>query len=145
MRISDWSSDVCSSDLQQLLQLAKKYAMLVVEDDVYADFQNSTRTRLAALDTDVVYVGSFSKTLSSSLRVGFVVAGSSVITHLRDVKGITSMGGSRFCESVLANLLASGAYRKLVQRQRQRLNGDMAAVLQEIGRASCRERVCQYV
>lgn len=115
---------------QQLLQLAKKHAMLVVEDDVYADFQNSTRTRLAALDTDVVYVGSFSKTLSSSLRVGFVVAGSSVIARLRDVKGITSMGSSRFCESVLANLLASGAYRKLVQRQRQRLSTDMAAVLQ---------------
>src|SRR3546814_17131797 len=76
MRISDWSSDVCSSDLQQLLQLAKKYAMLVVEDAVYAELQNSTRTRLAALDTDVVYVGSFSKTLSSSLRVGLVVAGS---------------------------------------------------------------------
>ncbi|MCQ6258130.1 PLP-dependent aminotransferase family protein [Pseudomonas sp. Q11] len=115
---------------QQLLQVAKKHAVLVVEDDVYADFQGSTRTRLAALDADVVYVGSFSKTLSSSLRVGFVVAGSSVIARLREVKGITSMGSSRFCESVLANLLANGAYRKLVQRQRQRLSGDMAAVLQ---------------
>ncbi|QBZ91038.1 PLP-dependent aminotransferase family protein [Pseudomonas viciae] len=115
---------------QRLLQLTKKHAMLVIEDDVYADFQGSARTRLAALDADVVYVGSFSKTLSSSLRVGFVAAGPSVIVRLSEVKGITSMGGSRFCESVLARLLANGAYRKLVQRQRQRLNADRAAVLQ---------------
>lgn len=115
---------------QRLLQLTKKHAMLVIEDDVYADFQSSARTRLAALDPDVVYVGSFSKTLSSSLRVGFVVGGPSVIGRLSEVKGITSLGGSRFCESVLTSLLANGAYRKLVQRQRQRLSGDRAAVLQ---------------
>jgi len=115
---------------QRLLQLTRQYAVLVIEDDVYADFQNSTRTRLAALDADVVYVGSFSKTLSSSLRVGFVVAGPSVIARLSEVKAITSLGGSRFGESVLANLLANGAYRKLVQRQRQRLGTDRAVVLQ---------------
>ena len=43
---------------------------------------------------------------------------------------ISSMGASGFCESVLASLLASGAYRKLVQRQRQRLSNDREAALQ---------------
>lgn len=123
-------SSLAPAVAQRLLQLTKKHAMLVIEDDVYADFQSSARTRLAALDADVVYVGSFSKTLSSSLRVGFVTAAPSVVARLSEVKGITSMGGSRFCESVIASLLANGAYRKLVQRQRQRLNGDMRAVLQ---------------
>ena len=37
---------------------------------------------------------------------------------------------TRFSESVLASLLASGAYRKLVQRQRQRLSTDRDAALQ---------------
>ncbi len=115
---------------QRLLQLTKEHGVLVIEDDAYGDFQSSARTRLAALDPEVVYVGSFSKTLSSSLRVGFVVAGPSIIARLSEVKGITSMGGSRFCESVLACLLVNGAYRKLVQRQRQRLGADMAALLQ---------------
>ncbi|MCG6577898.1 PLP-dependent aminotransferase family protein [Pseudomonas sp. AF32] len=123
-------SSLAPAVAQRLLQLARKHAMLVVEDDVYADFQGTARTRLAALDAEVLYVGSFSKTLSSSLRVGFVVAGPDVIERLSEVKGITSMGGSRFCESVVASLLANGAYRKLTQRQRQRLNVDMAAVLQ---------------
>ncbi|MDO7897964.1 aminotransferase-like domain-containing protein [Pseudomonas citrulli] len=117
---------------QRLLALAREHAMLVIEDDVYADFQGSTRTRLAALDAEVIYVGSFSKTLSSSLRVGFVVAPRPVIARLSEVKEITSLGVSRFSESVLANLLANGAYRKLVQRQRQRLGADMAVVLQAL-------------
>ncbi|WP_260963019.1 aminotransferase-like domain-containing protein [Pseudomonas citri] len=123
-------SSLAPAVAQRLLQLTKKHALLVIEDDVYADLQSSPRIRLAALDADVVYVGSFSKTLSSSLRVGFVVAPRSVIARLSRAKEITSMGGSRFCESVLATLLANGAYRKLVQRQRQRLGGDRVAVLQ---------------
>lgn len=117
---------------QRVLELSKTHGVLVIEDDVYADFHNAPGTRLAALDDDarVIYVGSFSKTLSSSLRVGFVVAGAELIARLAEVKMISSMGGSRFCESVLASLLANGAYRKLVQRQRQRLNVDRAAALQ---------------
>ncbi|WP_434625201.1 PLP-dependent aminotransferase family protein [Pseudomonas sp. Z1-29] len=128
-------SNLSPAVAQRLLELAKEHAMLVIEDDVYADFQGSTRVRLAALDADVIYLGSFSKTLSSSLRVGFVVAGPCVIARLSEVKGITSMGGSRFSEAVLTNLLANGAYRKLVQRQRQRLNADMAMTLQLLDEA----------
>lgn len=115
---------------QRILQLARTHGVLVIENDVYADLHSGPGTRLAALDDDVIYVGSYSKTLSSSLRVGFVVAGAEVTSRLAQVKMISSMGASRFCESVLANLLASGAYRKLVQRQRQRLNTDREAALQ---------------
>ncbi|PQP03117.1 GntR family transcriptional regulator [Pseudomonas frederiksbergensis] len=117
---------------QQVLQLARNHGVLVVEDDVYADLHSGPGTRLAALgiDDNVIYVGSYSKTLSSSLRVGFVVARADIISRLAEVKMISSMGASRFCESVLACLLASGAYRKLVQRQRQRLSTDREAALQ---------------
>jgi len=116
---------------QRILELAKRHELIVIEDDVYADFQSSVGTRLAAMDAgeSVVYVGSFSKTLSSSLRVGYVVASAVIIARLAEVKMITSLGASRFCESVLSSLLANGAYRKLVQRQRQRLKRDMAATL----------------
>jgi DNA-binding transcriptional MocR family regulator len=117
---------------RRVLQLARAHGVQVIEDDVYADLHSGSGTRLAALDDNVIYVGSYSKTLSSSLRVGFVVAGAEVITRLAEVKMISGMGASRFCESVLACLLANGAYRKLVQRQRQRLNSDRLAVLQSL-------------
>jgi DNA-binding transcriptional MocR family regulator len=115
---------------RRVLQLAKTFDVQVIEDDVYADLRSGSGTRLAALDDNVIYVGSYSKTLSSSLRVGFVVAGAAVTMRLAEVKMITGMGASRFCESVLACLLANGAYGKLVQRQRQRLNNDRRVVLQ---------------
>jgi DNA-binding transcriptional MocR family regulator len=117
---------------QQVLQLTKAHGVLVIEDDVYADLHSGPGTRLAAMgiDDNVIYVGSYSKTLSSSLRVGFVVASDAIVSRLAEVKMISSMGASRFCETVLACLLASGAYRKLVQRQRQRLNTDREAALQ---------------
>ena len=125
-------SSLAPAVAQRVLQLAKTYGLLVIEDDVYADLHSGPGTRLAALgiDDNVIYVGSYSKTLSSSLRVGFVVAGAGVISRLAEVKMISSMGASGFCESVLASLLASGAYRKLVQRQRQRLSNDREAALQ---------------
>ncbi|WP_458374079.1 aminotransferase-like domain-containing protein [Pseudomonas laurylsulfatiphila] len=123
-------SNLSPGAARRVLQLARAFGVQVIEDDVYADLRSGCGTRLAALDDSVVYVGSYSKTLSSSLRVGFVVADCTVITRLAEAKMISGMGASRFCESVLACLLANGAYGKLVQRQRQRLNNDRLAVLQ---------------
>ncbi|WP_285420995.1 PLP-dependent aminotransferase family protein [Pseudomonas sp. efr-133-TYG-5] len=119
---------------QRILQLSRQHDLRLIEDDVYADLHHGGGVRLAALDDAerVIYVGSFSKTLSSSLRVGFVHADAGIVARLAQVKMISSLGASRFCEAVLANLLASGAYRKLVQRQRQRLNADRAAALQAL-------------
>lgn len=117
---------------QQILQLCNAHDVQLIEDDVYADLHNGNGIRLAALDGRVIYVGSFSKTLSSSLRVGFICAGHALIARLARVKTISSMGASSFNEAVLANLLGSGAYRKMVQRQRQRLNTDRAAALQAL-------------
>jgi DNA-binding transcriptional MocR family regulator len=119
---------------QRLLQFASSHDFFIVEDDVYADFQNGACTRMAALDADerVIYVASFSKTLSSSLRLGYITASAGIIARLAEVKMITCLGASRFCESVVASLLATGAYRKLAQRLRQRLNNDRLATLQAL-------------
>jgi len=119
---------------QRLVQLSRTYDVRLIEDDVYADLHTGNGTRLAALDDEgrVIYVGSFSKTLSSSLRVGFVLADRELLVRLAQVKMISGLGGSGFSEAVLASLMASGAYRKLVQRQRQRLNADRAAALQAL-------------
>jgi len=115
---------------RRLLQLTADHDVRVIEDDVYADFHCGPGVRLAALDDRVIYLGSFSKTLSSALRVGFVAADAEVVTRLAEVKMISSMGVSAFSEAVLACLLANGAYNKLVLRQRQRLNRERRAALQ---------------
>ncbi len=44
----------------------------------------------------MIYVGGLSKTLSSSLRIGYLAASKSLVKNLVDVKVLTSLGGSRF-------------------------------------------------
>jgi len=115
----------------RLLQLATLHDFRIIEDDIYADFQNGPTSRLASLDAldRVIYLASFSKTLSSSLRIGYVVAQPEVIKRLAEVKMVTGIGCSLLAENVVATLLANGAYRKLLQRLRVRLNKQMANTL----------------
>ena len=121
----------------RLLQLATTHDFRIIEDDIYADFQNGPTSRLATLDAldRVIYLASFSKTLSSSLRVGYVVAQPEIINRLAEVKMVTGIGCSLLAENVVATLLANGSYRKLIQRLRQRLNKQMASTLRQLAPA----------
>src|SRR5262249_9214757 len=64
----------------KVLQTAERHNFTVVEDDIFCDLQVKATPRLATLDqlNRVIYVRSFSKTLSGSLRVGFVACAQDV-------------------------------------------------------------------
>ena len=118
----------------RLLELAREHDLRIVEDDIYADFQDGPATRLATLDSEqrVIYMASFSKTLSSSLRVGYLVADAALIGRLAELKMVTGIGTSRFAEQVVGQMLANGSYRKSVQRLRVRLGQHMAKLLGQL-------------
>ena len=71
---------------EQLLSLARQYGVLVFEDECYADLLWSgvvAPPSLYALDpAHVIHIGSFSKSLSPSLRLGYVAADWSVLSRL---------------------------------------------------------------
>lgn len=115
----------------RVLQLAEQYDVNIIEDDIYADFQHSPTTRLTALDglKRVIYLGSFSKSLSSSLRVGFIAAPPRLVQRLVDIKMLTSISASRFAEQVVTTMLQNGSYRKLTERLRTKLSSQMAMAL----------------
>ncbi|MFM9269890.1 PLP-dependent aminotransferase family protein [Halomonas elongata] len=116
----------------RVLQLAERHDMRIVEDDIYADFQHDPTPRLASLDgiRRVIYVGSFSKSLSCSLRVGFIAAPPDMLKPLVDVKMLSNIATSPFAEQVVATLLRNGAYRKLMERLTVRLAAQMARAMQ---------------
>ena len=60
----------------RLLGLAERSELIIVEDDIFADFELQPAPRLAALDglSRVIHVGSFSKTLSAASRCGYIAA-----------------------------------------------------------------------
>ncbi|MGE1155632.1 PLP-dependent aminotransferase family protein [Pseudomonas kitaguniensis] len=127
-------TSLCRAVAERLLQLARSEDFLIVEEDVYGDLQHASCTRLSALPHDdrVIYISSFSKTLSSALRVGYLSASSAIIAQMVSLKTLTGIGTSRFAEAVVATLLANGTYRKWVQRLRKRLNTQMAFTLQAL-------------
>ncbi len=117
-------ADLSAATAFRVLQLAAKYDFLVIEDDTYADMHPGTVTRLANLDQldRVIYVGSFSKTLSNSLRVGFLAARPDLIAQFTDVKTLTAVSTSEFTEQLVYQMLTDGHYRKYVERLHGRLD-----------------------
>lgn len=69
---------------KQVLELAYKYNVLIVEDNPYGDlrFAGIDVPSIKSLDTKghVIYAGSFSKVLSPGLRVGFMIATKMIIS-----------------------------------------------------------------
>jgi len=106
-----------------LLQAAERGGFRLVEDDAFADILPSTLPRLAALDQldRVLYVGTFSKTLSASLRSGFVAGHPSIISALSDIKMVTTIATSDFVERFIFNLIQGGQYLRHLRRLRARL------------------------
>lgn len=107
----------------RLLKLAEEADITIVEDDIFADFEEPSTPRLAAFDglNRVVGIGSFSKTLSASVRCGYVAAPASWIEDLIDLKIATSFGSGRLAAEILLALLKDGGYRRHMEGLRARL------------------------
>jgi DNA-binding transcriptional MocR family regulator len=107
----------------KVLQAAERHNFIVVEDDIFCDLQARTTPRLAMLDqlNRVVYTRSFSKTLSGSLRVGFIACAQNIANELADIKMLTSITTSQFTERLVYLMLANGHYRKYLSRLHERL------------------------
>ncbi|MCA0013050.1 PLP-dependent aminotransferase family protein [Mesorhizobium sp. B292B1B] len=122
----------------RLLKLADQSDLTIVEDDIFADFEHAPAPRLAAFDglERVVHIGSFSKTLSASIRCGFIAAPRDWMEGLADLKIATTFGGGRLAAELVLTLLRDGSYRKHMDLLRARLSramGETGARLKAIG------------
>src|SRR3546814_10680286 len=117
MRISDWSSDVCSSDLTDI----HDWTAAVCRHHGQGGAHPQERPCLVHRDN---LVPAFEAFFGGSARVD-------------DTSGV---GKDRKRAELLAGLVHQNAPARLARD----IMPDGAS-LSEIGRASCRERVCQYV
>jgi DNA-binding transcriptional MocR family regulator len=109
----------------RLLNAATTYDLTIVEDDIFADFEPEPSPRLAALDglSRVIRIGSFSKTLSASIRCGYIAARADWIEALVDLQVATSFGGpSPVAAELVLGALSDGSYRKHLDALRRRLS-----------------------
>jgi DNA-binding transcriptional MocR family regulator len=108
----------------RVLSAAAAHGVTIVEDDIFADFEPAPSPRLAVLDglNRVIRIGSFSKTLSASMRCGYIAARPDWIEGLVNLQVATSFGGpSPVATALIAGVLAGGGYRKHMDGIRRRL------------------------
>lgn len=124
------------ANLHGLLVLAERHGMLLVEDDICGDLHPGTPLRLAALagrGARVAYLGGFTKVLGPGMRLGFVHAGPALLAAALHLKVLTVLTGSALEEMLLAEMLASGGFRRHLERLRPRLASARALVMRRLG------------
>ncbi|KAF1019808.1 MAG: HTH-type transcriptional regulator NorG [Paracidovorax wautersii] len=112
--------------------------LTIAEDGIFDDFEPEPTARLAAFDglARVVYVGSFSKTLSAATRCGFLAARRDWVEATADLKIATAFGSSRLGADLVYQMLKAGSYRRHVEGLRERLartRGPVARRLEALG------------
>src|SRR3546814_16296267 len=128
MRISDWSSDVCSSDLKHLARIEQQFgierafqALLLLEIGLGEHHGH----QVALFDADAMFPGEDAADLDAQLQ--YVAAERLCAVELSGDVGVIEDQRVKIAVSRMEHV------------------GDLELILPEIGRASCRERECQDV
>ena len=97
----------------------------IIEDDFESEFSVSTKPEdtLFALShkDNVIYLNTFSKTISSSLRVGYMVLPQKLVGEFDRRLGFYSCTVPTFEQYVIARLLQNGDFERHVNRVRRKL------------------------
>jgi 2-aminoadipate transaminase len=106
---------------ERLASLSAFYGVPLLEEDPYGSlsFSTSCLPSLAArAEETAFYVGSFSKTLAPSLRVGWVVVPENLIAHLAILKEASDIDMAPFSQHVVARMLDTGFFPRHLDRLR---------------------------
>jgi GntR family transcriptional regulator / MocR family aminotransferase len=100
----------------KLLALAEKYGFYIIEDDYDYDYHYANRPVLPLASADrhglVIYLGSFTKKIAPTFRVGYIIARQEIIEELAKYRRIIDRQGDTILELVLADMLADGTLKR---------------------------------
>ena len=103
-----------------LLDLAAKYDLYIVEDDVYAllSYDQASPPALKKVDRHnrVIYISSVSKAVAPGLRIGLVVAPPALQNKLTHLKWAIELSGSPLIQRALAIYLQEGRLKPHLRR-----------------------------
>ncbi|HIK15071.1 MAG TPA: PLP-dependent aminotransferase family protein [Leptolyngbyaceae cyanobacterium M33_DOE_097] len=120
---------------QQLLELARSYNCLVMEDNAYEGLNfEPVPPPIKAIDRDdsVIYVGTFSKTLMPGLRVGYMVVPERYYQPLLQQKLLDDVHTPTASQAIVSEYLASGHYRHRLTHLRGYLQRSRNAMLEAL-------------
>jgi GntR family transcriptional regulator / MocR family aminotransferase len=125
-----------------LMDWARRTGAAIVEDDYDSEFRYGGRPLEPLHDLDrtgqVIYIGSFSKVLLPTLRLGFVVAPAPLVTALRTVKLLTDWHTEVPLQAATARFVQDGRFARHVRRMQtiytQRRQVLLPGIAEHLGR-----------
>lgn len=121
---------------QELLDVCVRNQIPIIEDDVYRELwiDQPSPKPIKSLDqtNSVLYVGSVSKTLSTGLRIGWLVGPEAVVDRLGDLKMQNDYGSSSLAQLTAGKFLESGLYQQHSAVVREKLKGRRQVTLEAL-------------
>jgi GntR family transcriptional regulator/MocR family aminotransferase len=106
-----------------LLNWAQSTGAWIIEDDYDSEYRFDSRpiASLQGLDVNarVIYIGTFSKMLFPSLRIGYIVIPPDLVKHFAAVRFAMDIFPPYLYQEVLADFMALGHFGRHIRRMRQ--------------------------
>ena len=107
-----------------LLEWARRKNAVFVEDGYDGEFNYEGRPlqSLQGLDTEgrIVYIGTFSRTVFPTLRIGYLIGPKSLAPAFTAAKWLSDLHSATLEQHSLAEFLTSGMYERHLRRLRRR-------------------------
>lgn len=119
-----------------LLDWARANGAWIIEDDYDSEYRYTGRPLASLMSLDdwdrVIYLGSFSKVMLSSIRLGFIVAPPGAADALRACLQMHGSKASLIAQPALAEFISSGAYGAHIRKTRRVYARRQSALLQAL-------------
>lgn len=120
-----------ATKLHEYIRWASEKGRYIIEDDFESEFSVSTKpteTLFALSNNDnVIYLNTFSKTISPSLRIGYMVLPKRLVEKFNNELGFYSCTVSTFMQFVLTELINNGDFERHVNRVRRNKRKQLSA------------------
>jgi GntR family transcriptional regulator/MocR family aminotransferase len=117
-----------------VLKWATRTGAFVIEDDYDSEyrFEGQPVPALQSLDNhaNVIFIGSFSKTLFPSLRVGYIVLPPSLVNYFLAFRYQTDFRNSHFDQAVLCDFIVDGHLARHLRRMRDLYASRLEALIE---------------
>jgi GntR family transcriptional regulator/MocR family aminotransferase len=125
----------------QLLDWAESARAWILEDDYDSEYRYESMPipSLQGLDRNarVIYIGTFSKVLFPSLRLGYLVIPSELVERFHGVRLAMDIGPATFSQAVLADFIREDHFSRHIRRMRltyrERRNALLASLRSSLG------------
>jgi DNA-binding transcriptional MocR family regulator len=123
----------------RLLALARRYDFIILEDGSSLDlgYDGPTPVPLLGLDRDriVVHVGTFSKTIASGIRIGYVVAPGPLVEPLLRLKYVSNIHTSVLLQHLVCEVMLGAHWRRHLVAVHRQCRARRDAMLAALDRA----------